>query len=348
MITVYVASNESYAGKTLTCMVLGKRWRAQGKAVGYFKPIGLAGGPGEMVDEDARFLAAQLGLSTPPSQLCPVLLGPEYCEHDGGAWTRIREAFAAASAGKDVMIVGGSGPVLTRGALVGLAGPKMTEVLDAWALLVARFTEFADVDSILEAQRQLGARLLGTIINRVPSNQLELAREQVAPCLEREGARVFGVVPDDPILHSVSVREIAEQTGAKFLAVEEAAEELVEHFVVGAMTVESALRYFRRTPRKCVITGGDRGDIQLAALETPTKCLLLTGDLRPSQAVLNRVAELSIPVLLVKRDTLSTVTTIESMLGAMRLREPKKAQRAMDHYERHVQLDAVDAALGLK
>ena len=37
--------------------------------------------------------------------------------------------------------------------------------------------------------------------------------------------------------------------------------------LVGAMSVESALSYFRRKPNKAVITGGDRADIQLAALE---------------------------------------------------------------------------------
>jgi len=347
MVTLYVVSNEPYAGKTLTCVVLGTRWRAQGRAVGYLKPLGLASAPGETMDEDAHFVAEQLGLPAAPSQLCPVLLGPESCASPGDVRPRIREAFAAASAGKEVMLVSGSGSVLSRGALLGLAGVKMAELLDARALLVARLNDFADLDSILEAQRLLGARLLGTLLNRVHPNQLDFAYRHAVPCLEREGATVFGVIPDDPVLHSVSVREIAEQTGATYLAVPEAAEELVENFVVGAMTVESALRYFRQTPRKCVITGGDRGDIQLAALETPTKCLLLTGDLRPSQAVLTRAAELSIPVLLVKQDTLSAVATIETMLGAMRLREPAKARHAMEHFARYVQFDALDAALGL-
>lgn len=348
MVRVYVASNESFAGKTLTCVVLGTRWRAQGRAVGYLKPIALASSPGQTTDEDARFVAEQLGLPTAPAQLSPVLLAPEFCEASPAeVRSRLQQAFAAASAGKEVTIISGSGSLLSRGALLGLTGAKMAELLDARTLLVARFTEFADLDSILESQRQLGARLLGTILNRVPANQLDLAYRHIVPCLEREGATVFGVLPDDPMLHAVSVREIADHTRARFLTAAGAAEELVENFVVGAMTVESALHYFRQTPRKCVITGGDRGDIQLAALETPTKCLILTGDLRPSQAVLTRAEELSVPVLLVKQDTLSTVATIDTLLSSLQLREPAKAHYAREHYERYVNLEAIDAALGL-
>ena len=58
------------------------------------------------------------------------------------------------------------------------------------------------------------------------------------------------------------------------------------------------MTYFRRKPNKAVITGGDRADIQLAALETSTRCLILTGNLYPSPAVLNRAEELCVPVLL--------------------------------------------------
>ena len=158
---------------------------------------------------------------------------------------------------------------------------------------------------------------------------------------------MLGLLPKDPVLHSVTVKELAEAVGGEFLSGAEAGEEMVENFVVGAMGVEYALRYFRRTPRKCVITGGDRSDIQLAALETPTRCLVLTGDLRPSHTVLARAEELGVPVLLVKEDTLGTVTTIDEMLGKLRVREPKKIAHAIEQFEANLELAKLDRALGL-
>ena len=74
-----------------------------------------------------------------------------------------------------------------------------------------------------------------------------------------------------------------EETESKYPSEER--QELIENFSIGAMNVEQALTYFRRIPRKAVITGGDRADIQLAALETDTVALVLTGNLFPAPVV---------------------------------------------------------------
>lgn len=346
MVTLYVAANESDAGKSLACVVLGMRWREQGRAVGYLKPI--APYRGDLSDESAVFVASQLGLPSLSAQACPAVLSPELCA-EGAAMVRrrITKAFAEASADKEVMLVSGSGSVLTCGAMVGLAGPEVAELLDARVLLMGRCAAFADADSVFAALRVLQRRLVGIILTRVPAKEVEAIRRTVLPCLEREGAAVLGLLPEDPVLNSVSVREIAEQTGARFLTCVEAGDELVEHLVVGAMSVASALHYFRQTPRKCVVTGGDRADVQLAALDTPTKCLVLSGDLMPNHIVLERATELCVPVLLAKGDTLSTVAIIEGLLGNLSLREPAKTRYAQEQFETHVDLGALEAALGM-
>jgi BioD-like phosphotransacetylase family protein len=112
-------------------------------------------------------------------------------------------------------------------------------------------------------------------------------------------------------------------------------EELVENFSIGAMDVDSALKYFRRTPNKAVITGGHRSDIQLAALETSTKCLVLTGDLLPNSLIISKARLSGVPLISVKHDTLATVELLEGMLGKARIREESKVARArqlMDAY----------------
>jgi BioD-like phosphotransacetylase family protein len=260
---------------------------------------------------------------------------------------KVRAAYEAASAGVDVMIVSGTGSVIKRGSMIGFNGVTASTMLDAKVLLVGKCESFRDADSIVAARQALGDRVVGVIVNMVPPRIKEQMWDDVVPCLEKSGLTVLGMMPMDPILHSVSVAELAEATGGEFLCCEEAAGELVENFVVGAMGVEQALQYFRRTPRKCVITGGDRSDIQLAALETPTRCIILTGDLRPSHPVLARAEELGVPVLLVRDDTLMTVTTIEGMLGKLRVREPRKIEHAVEQFKAHLELAKLDEALGL-
>jgi len=350
MVVVYVASSEPYSGKTLTCTVLGLRWQRQGRRVGYLRPLGVM--PvrvgGELADEDAVFVAKQLKLDTPISQLCPVLLGPDMCHADPEALRKkLQESFRAASQGKDIMLLNGTGAVISRGSMVGLDGASVVEMLNASAVLVARCNSFLEVDGILAAQRLLGKHLAGVILNRVSIHQREEIEDHVVPCLGGRGVRVFGLLPEDSVLHSVSVSELAEATAAEALSGTEAMDQLVENFVVGAMSVEGALRYFRRTPRKCVITGGDRSDIQLAALETPTRCLILTGGMRPSHTVLARAQERRVPVLLVSGDTLSTVGIIDELVGKLRIRDPNKIEHAVHQFEQHLDLAQLDTVLGL-
>jgi len=94
------------------------------------------------------------------------------------------------------------------------------------------------------------------------------------------------------------------------------------------MSMESDLRYFRALPDKVVITGGDRADIQLAALETNTKAIILTGNLYPNSLVLSKAEEMGIPFILVSTDTLTTVERIGKLLGKMRVRSKTKIERA--------------------
>ena len=86
--------------------------------------------------------------------------------------------------------------------------------------------------------------------------------------------------------------QVGREALPELLAQPEKRDELIEHLVVGAMSVEQALPRIRRIPgTKAVITGGDRADMQLVALETATKCLVLTGHLRPVPEVLRRAEE---------------------------------------------------------
>jgi hypothetical protein len=350
MISVYIASPEPYAGKTLTSVVLGKRWQSQGRKVGFFKPLGMLPDTvaRQFADEDALFVARELNIDAPISELCPVLLGQQGCPMEAGAARdQVIAAYQKASSGKDVMLVVGSGSLLTRGVTMRLGGPAVADMVDAKALLVACVESYLDLDGIVACQRALGYRLAGVIVNRVPARMRDVVEHEVLPCLEQFGVTILGMLPDDAMLRSVGVRELVEVIGGEILTGEAAADQLVESFVVGAMGVNAALRYFRQTPRKCVITGGDRSDTQLAALETPTRCLILTGGLEPSAIVLARARDLGIPVVLVQQDTLSTVTTIEQLLGKLRLREPGKITYAIDQFAANLDLPLIDNLLGL-
>jgi len=149
------------------------------------------------------------------------------------------------------------------------------------------------------------------------------------------------------MLAAPSVAELAEGLHAEILIGAEHTGELVENMMVGAMTSEAALTHFRRKRNKAVITGGDRADIQLAALETSTRCLILTGNLYPSPGVLRRADELDVSVLLVNLDTLSTVEVVEGFLGRSRVQLPQKIDRLAALLNEHFNFPALYKSLGI-
>ena len=122
---------------------------------------------------------------------------------------------------------------------------------------------------------------------------------------------------------------------------------LVETLSLGAMNVNSALEFFRRRRNMAVVTGADRTDIQLAALEASTQCLILTGAGEPLPQLISRAEELDVPLLKVEHDTLATVGVIEQAFGHVRLHEAVKATYAFRLVEEHCQLERLFAALGL-
>jgi BioD-like phosphotransacetylase family protein len=113
------------------------------------------------------------------------------------------------------------------------------------------------------------------------------------------------------------------------------------------MTAEAALSRFRRASNKAVITGGDRTDIQLAALETSTTCLVLTGNLRPSPLVIRQAEEFGVSVLLVRSNTIETVEQIEKFFGKTRLGQSAKLKQFETLLEKHLDKDRLYQTLGL-
>ena len=132
MNVLYVCSSESYAGKSVVCMVLGRHFQTLGMKVGYFKPVGTLPTRvgGVSTDEDAVFIAQTLGLQEPPDALCPFLLTSETMHrllngHQDDYLGVIDRAFDIVSKDKDIVIVGGIGSVWSTATALGLNAANM-------------------------------------------------------------------------------------------------------------------------------------------------------------------------------------------------------------------------------
>jgi hypothetical protein len=349
MLAIYIASTEAFSGKTSLAIGLGKHLQKGGYAVGYIKPLTArhASAPGvsacamedatpvetqDIVAQKTAFVRQELGLTEEPEVIAPILLTPALLEsairdpHVTDYRAQLMAAYSRASLDKDLILVeGGDHPL--EGSLVNLSSLQVIDLLDARVLAVVRYNDCRCIDTAVGLRTIFGKRLLGLVINAVPRRQMGFVHRVARPLLEERDLPVFAVLPEERLLTSISVRELVQQMHAEVLCCEDEMDGLIEYLMVGAMTAEGALTHFRRRPNKAVITGGDRHDVQIAALETSTQCLILTGNHPPSADVLRRAREVNVPIIVVEPDTLTTVRVVERIFGHTFVREPRKIAR---------------------
>lgn len=355
MKSLYVTSVERYSGKTAVCLALGKKFQEDGHKVGYLKPLSLQPWrvEGKIADEDAAFVKDVLNLNVDPVALSPVVVTPELLrvhlsgQGEGDLMPKVKEAAAKAAADKDLLLLEGGGS-LREGYVMGLPTAQVAASLGSKVLTVVKFRdEVRLMDDTLAAHFRLGNSMAGVIINRVPADDAKFVETYARPFIEKRGVPVFGVLPEVRGLAALTVEELNSVLDARVLTIDAAMDGVVENLTVGAMTAEAALRRFRKQRNKAVITGGDRTDIQLAALETSTSCLVLTGNLEPRSLIIKQATELGVPVLLVRQNTMETVEAIDRIFGKTRLGQSAKLKMFQDLMTENMDWVRLYAEIGL-
>lgn len=348
MYPLFFISNKPYSGKSSICVGVGKKLIDDGFKVGYMKPVGtLPVKEGNITtDEDARYIAGILNLKDDLQSITPIVMTQQSIieslrdiAFSQGFLDLVGKAYQKIKQDKNLVIVEGAKSV-EDGYFMGVSSREICRRIGAKAVMVMRFCPEI-VDQILYAREFLDDCFGGVIINWVPKDQVGFLEEMVLPFLNSKQVKVFGYIQSNKILSSVSVKEMARQLEGKIICAEDKTDELVESFMVGAMGQEQALKFFRKKANKAVITGGDRADVQLAALETPTKCLILTGNFQPSTIVLGRAEELGIPMILVNYDTLTAVEKVEKIIGHVRFHDVKKIDKMVEVAEECIDTEAL-------
>ncbi|MEN9496109.1 MAG: hypothetical protein RLZZ137_1149 [Cyanobacteriota bacterium] len=368
--TLLIGSCEAFSGKSALVLGLARLLIQAGVSVRFGKPLAATSsspaGPGsvetaadhrsqradDLIDDDVRFVGQILGLSD--GQLIPAVQRHGLAQSEqrllsadlqaGAGLDGLRQCLQQAPAGLTLLEAPGS---LSEGLLYGLSLPQLARGLQAPVVLVHPWNDCDSVDPLLQAREQLGDLLAGVVLNGVQPDQVASLRDTLVPALERLGLPVLGVMPRSPLLRSVTVEELSRRLDAEVLCCRDRLDLLVETLSIGAMNVNSAMEFFRRRRNMAVVTGADRTDIQLAALEASTQCLILTGAGEPLPQLISRAEELEVPLLKVEHDTLTTVEVIERTFGHVRLQESVKATYAFRLVEEHCSFEALFRRLHL-
>jgi BioD-like phosphotransacetylase family protein len=347
-----VGSIEASSGKSTTILGIIHQLVQQGIKVTYGKPIGTSSDDSLVkMGQNNSFLADNLNLSSeqmrsPILSLDREVIRQRLTEKDDRDYTQALRDYVSENDNSFAVIEGPTN--LWEGSLFDLSIAQMAEIIDTSVLLVARYSSWSSVANLLNAKQSLGDRLLGVVINDIPETELAPFTKYVKPYLEKRGIPVLGTIPQDRLLNSVSVRELSRRLDAKVLCRPDRLDLMVESLTIGAMNVNSALEYFRQRNNMVVVTGGDRTDLQMAALETATNCLILTGHTTPLPLILSRAEDLEIPILAVDSDTLTIVEIVDAAFGKVPISEPIKVKRVIELMAQNFDFERLSDLLGLE
>jgi hypothetical protein len=331
---LYVTSLYAGVGKTAVCAGLSWHLLSDGKKVGFFKPLVSDIKSPEAIDSDVEFIKRVLALAEPLDSLCPVI------GRQGNLTNSIKEAYAKVCTGKDVVIVEGVWRQRPGGKPIE-ASCEVVAALDARVIVVEPYSEELSKRKSIDGYKDFGPYLLGVVVNKVPRSRVKHLYNQLS------GVNILGILPEDRVLLSLTVGELAEHVQGEILNCADKSAELVENLMLGAMTVDPGPVYFGRKANKAVVVRGERPDMQLAALETSNKCLVLSGGVSPIHTVLRRAEDKGIPIILTQGDTISVVNSIERILGKTRFNQVEKLPRLSEIMEQQFNFQTIYKGLGL-
>jgi len=291
---LYIVSAEEAVGKTAISAGVAINLLNAGKKVGFLKPQ-----VAEKIqsDGDINFMRKVLGLTD-------LVNAPDVVK------------------GRDVVLVEallGKKP----GDTVSQDTFGAAKSMKAKAIAVEAYS--GEPSKYIDLYRGFGENLLGVVINKVPQSQLKRVKEEAAAQFGAAGIKVLGTVPENRALLAITVGELAESIKGKILNNADKAGEPVENYMLGAMVVDSGPDYFGRKINKAAVIRQDRPDMQLAALETPTSCLVLSGSSQPPiYNVLNKAESKGVPVITTETAIPDIIASIDNTIMNTRLRQEKK------------------------
>jgi len=303
------------SGKTVVALGLAQKLQQEGLRVGYFKPVANGRNVTGKVDLDSVLMKDVLKLNIPLEKIAPVTASPFYLSAQASykdGLDLIMEAYEQMSSIADIVIVDGALSIDILGSY-GLDSVSLAKKMGSKALLVLKIENDYSLDNAIFMNKHLTMAevpVMGTIFSNVPRPLYAKTEGVYRPILEQAGYKTLGVIPSRPEIASPTVGEYYDILGGEILTGHDHLDLHVEDMIIGGMTMASALTYLRRASNKAVILGGDRADLALAALETSTSVLILTGGLYPDVKVIARAEEKKVPIILVHYDTYTTIEKI--------------------------------------
>lgn len=343
MVVLQVTANRPGAGKTSLIGALLSQQAAEGKTAAYYKPFS----PAPDNDPDVSFISQMLlaGSAVPPS---PV---PHRTPHAGSGplltealAQAVRTPVAALNAAADLVLIEGADLAPTDGAHWTLP-LELANSLDCRVLLLFQYGNALNAAGVRSACEAFSGRLAAVVINGVTKHRQQRAAQELVAELRSGGMPVLGALPEDRAMLAVTVQQVADHLGGRWVQDPVNTGAYVDRFLIGGNIMDAGPTYFGRYANQAVITRADRPDIQMASLMEDTKCLVLTGGSEPTEYIKAEALQRDVPLILVGQSTVDIVEALGGLLDRAHARSAWKIDRFSSLVRQHLDAAALSSML---
>ncbi len=360
---IFVAATSRNVGKTTISLgliaALGKRF---GK-VSFIKPVGQRYliEDGYKVDEDSILMDRIFNFGLPIQDMSPVAVEKRYTEKflDGeikqDASAVIRQSFNAVSAGREVVVIEGTGHAGV-GSVFDLSNAVVAKLLDSKVIIVSTGGIGNPIDEVMLNKSlfdRMGVKIAGVVANKVLPHKYEKVSKYIRAGLNRLGVPVLGTIPYAEVLDIPTMRDIKEELGMQVICGEDLLGRQMSRVLVGAMEVREAIHDLEDD---CVvITPGNRTDligliikVQSGRFKSPKRVagLILSGGMSPKKRAYTALKRAGIPTLVSRLDTYDVASRVHDLTVKIKYRDNNKVKLAIDMVEKHVDIEKVISNLG--
>ncbi len=336
---VFIAATRQNDGKTTVALGLIGALQEHFPRIGYIKPVGqrFVEIEEQKIDEDTVLMDAVFRMNCPLVDMSPIAVEPDFtrkylqASNNEVLVKRIHKAFDRVAWEKDFVLCEGSGHAGV-GSVFDLSNAQVAKTLGCKVIIVSQGGIGKPIDEVALNQalfEKEGVEIIGVMLNKVLPDKVDYVTDFARRGLKRKGLELLGVLPFEPILGSPSMDLIREELHAELLNTPVTLNTMVDDVIIGAMGAHNAMQFFKRGV--LLITPGDREDILLAAgaatmpqSEDKMAGIVLTGGLRPNEAILKALQTLPIPVLLAKADSYQVASRVHNLTVKTRPNDAEK------------------------
>lgn len=354
---IFIAATKQNDGKTTVSLGLICNFQNRFKRVTFIKPIGqrYLEEEGQKIDEDSLLIEEVCGIKCGLKDMSPIAVERGFTERyisrpdKNLISASIKQAFRRVSNKQDLVIIEGTGHAGV-GSVFDHSNALTARLLGSKVIIISSGGIGRPIDEIVLNKALFdreGVKVLGVIVNKVLPNKFVKISQLVRKGLNRLGIPVLGVIPYDPSLSLPTIEQIVDETDFELIRGRDFLGNFVSKVIVGAMKPDDAVRYI--TDGSLLITPGDREDIINMVL---TCCgnppagrkisgIVLTGGIKPEEALLESLSSAGIAVLLAKSDTYDVASCIHDLTVKIRPKDKTKINTVVKLIKDNVDLDAI-------